>query len=135
MPAESPLQPVPAHVLARFDVLAPSVERAVVRQCLEEEGPPPELGPDAPERMLRGMGFVTRMLHTAMGFSAAEILADEVAWGSDRLPVYGVEPRTVLDNFRRYDAVLGASMAPEDYAHIRPWLHWLMERWQQVALE
>lgn len=128
---DSPRRPenqagVSAETLAAFDGAQSAVEDDVVSMCLAEDEPSARLGDDAEAQIRNGLGFVSRMLRSAMAFGAHGILEDEVEWGKVRLPVYGVSPQMVMKNFERYRAALKRRLPESAYAEIVPFMDGLM---------
>jgi hypothetical protein len=119
--------------LAAFDRVCGAVEAAVIERCLAEDTPQQTMGPDASGMLTRGIPFVTRMVRAAMRFSAGAILDDQMAWGKDRLPAFGVSTVMVLKNLERYHAALKERLPPAAFAEIGPWLDGMIEQQRGIA--
>ncbi len=81
-------------LLAHFYAVSEDVAAEVVAQCCERYEIE-SLG-EHPEELIRtGLGFVTKMLATAIRFGAVGIIGDQAEWAKARLPESGV-PREMI---------------------------------------
>lgn len=131
--SDDTFKPVSAETLAAFDAACAKVEEAVLMQCLAEDAPQRTMGPNAEVMIKTGLGFVSKMLRAAMGFSAGEILTDELEWGKTRLPAYGVSTVMVMKNFARYTKALSEVLTKEAFEEIRPYVDNMLSGQRAIA--
>jgi hypothetical protein len=116
------LQAISEETLARFDEIHPAVEDEVTDACVREDAPQRSMGLDAKRQVKAGMGFVSGMLSAAMAFGSKEILAGQMAWGREALPVRGVSMDMVRRNLERYRDALRRRLAASAFAEVQPYL-------------
>jgi len=127
------LKAVSEETVACFDGVCAEVEAEVVRICIAEDAPYSTMGPEAEAMIRNGLGFVTRMLRSAMIFAASGILENELEWGKTRLPVYGVSAKMVMTNFERYSNALEKRLPSQSFAEIKPYLDGMMNMQQRIT--
>ena len=114
--------PVSEETLAEFDRVRPQVEEAVLKHCLAADRPEETMGPAAEAKIKNGLGFVSKMLRTTMSLAVVEILQDQMEWGKDRLPQYGVSADMVIKNFGRYREALEKEISPAAFSEMQPYI-------------
>ncbi len=119
--------------LACFDVVCAEVEVEVAKICMAEDDPQSTMGADAEPMIRNGLGFVTRMLRSAMVFAAGGILENEMEWAKTRLPVYGVSAKMVMDNLKRYSHALERKIPDQAFMEIKPYLNGMMIMQQRMT--